>query len=209
MATYDERYVTTAQVQRELPFDANDFHLLDDAGFTVLLEGDTNTEGLLERESRRLEDWASTTWTTQQSTEALARPEHVSKLELPLPHRPIESVSSVTVNGDALAEADYHVLDTYLRVADDSTAIDAWPTAFQSVEVTWTHGFTEVPPEVVGGLIRLIRNALEQIETDGLSSESIGSASYSYRVPAAIKREVMAEVSPYAAPSYYGGVSLV
>ena len=212
MAEYDERYVTLEQVKRELPFDADDFELLDANAFDVLLKGDANTEGLLERESRRLEEWADTKWTTETVTESLSRPEHVDSDELPLPYLPIDSVDSVeTEDEGTLTETDdYHVLETHLKIESDSETIQSWPTAFQEIDVTWDYGFDSVPPAVTGALVRLVRNAIDQIEMDGLAQEQlVGGGMWNYRTPNEIRAEVIREIRPHAAPSYYGGAVMV
>jgi hypothetical protein len=101
---------------------------------------------------------------------------------------------------------DYVVEDTHLElVAEPASGIDAWPTERRSVTVEWTYGYESPPEPVREAIIRLTRNALDQIETDGINTES----SWQYRPPAKLKRECAQMVNTYDAPSYYGGAASV
>jgi len=203
MTQHDERYVTIDEVKRELPFTAADFDNLSQSEFDALLEGDADTNGLMERESQRVEDWADTQWFPEQVTETTRRPDYVDKKELPLSNVPIQSVDEVLIDGDAFTE--FVAVDTHLVI--QSEVRRNWPTKFQSIEVTYTHGYDFVPEAVTGAVIRLVRNALDQIQSDGLTSESVGSASYQYRTPSEVRAEAMDEVPE--PPSYLGGAQLV
>lgn len=200
---HDERYVTQEQVERELPFDHQDFALIDgDAEFEQLLMGRTSPDnqivGLMETASRRLEDYAETLWLEHQVTETLQRPGWADDSDLPLTYRPIVSVSSVTVNDEAVAASDYWVEDTHLRRKEDS-----WPTTHRSIDVTYTYGHSEVPPDVTRGVVRLVRSMLDSIETDGV--ESLGDLDPT--PPSEVQRDVLGNISK--APSYIGGASVI
>ena len=54
---------------------------------------------------------------------------------------------------------------------------------------------TETPPLIEGATIRLTRSVINQIEEDGLSSESVGDHSESYRPPSEIRAEVRDELA--------------
>lgn len=206
-------YVMPEEFERELPFGAADFRIDDEAD---LGSGNTAWDLVLTRAidaaERLIEDWLDTKFELTTVTMSLSRPEHVDSDELPLPNLPIDSVDSVSTEDEgALTEGDdYHVLETHLRIEEDSSVISSWPTGFQEIDVTWDYGYDGAPEPVREGIIRLARNAVEQISTDGLESESTGDgASYSYRPPAQLKAEVLAMVREYEAPSYYGGAMVI
>lgn len=205
MTVYDARYIELAELKREIPFSAADFDMTE-AEFDALLQGDASTDGLMERASQRIESWADTQWFTSQITETTERPEYAPGRELPLNERPVQSVASVTVDGDALDASRYVVEDTFLRLTGDKRP-RKWPDNYRSVEVTYTHGFETVPEAVTGAVIRLVRNALDQVQSDGLTNESVGDMSFTYRPPSDIKREVQAELPD--TPSYHGGVNTI
>ena len=87
--------------------------------------------------------------------------------------------------------------------------VSGWPTDRLAVDVTYTYGHESVPASVERAIIRMVRNALDQIETDGMESDRTASESYTYRPPEAIKRECVPMVADYRAPSYYGGAQKV
>lgn len=206
-----ERYLTATALERELPFGPADLQI-DDT--TEDADGNTAWDNLLldvlERESSRIEGWADTTFATLEETESFGRPEHVPQRDLPLPDRPVQSVASVTVDGTALTEAEDYAIEATHLVLLDGASIRSWPTGYRPVDVTWTYGHDGVPGPVEDGLVRLCRNAVERVQTDGLESESTGDgASYNYRLPTAVQNEVQAVISDYSSPSYYSGAQVI
>jgi hypothetical protein len=207
-----ERYLAIQELERELPYSALEFgmHERNDSDELVASpEWQTLLETVLGRESDRIEDWAGTVYSPQTATATAERPDHIPPRELPLPKRPVQSVQSVTVNGDELAAADYHAEDTHL-VLLESADLRRWPTSYRSITVEWTYGFDTVPGSVEDALVRLCRHAIERVDVDGLISESTGDgASYDYRLPAEIVAEARAAVAEHGAPSYYSGAGVI
>ncbi|EMA38468.1 hypothetical protein [Halococcus hamelinensis] len=197
-----ERYLEVSDVQEELPFNANDFPLQSSDQY------DNALERALDAASGMVEDWTDTVFATTTRTSTLSRPVGVAERELPMPHRPVQSVTSVTVGGLVLDSEDYRAGETYLYLLP-SAPISEWPTDNLAIDVTYTHGRDGVPSEVKRAIIRLVRNALDQIETDGMESDRTASESYTYRPPEDIKAECVAMVSGYSAPSYYGGAQVI
>lgn len=197
-----ERYVTASELQAELPFNGADFPLQDDAQFTTALTH------ALETASDFVETWNETVYQLTTVTEHVSRAAHVPEPDLPLPRRPIHSVTHVDVEGTMLCEADdYRVHDTHLELVDDPVAdINSWPTTTHSISVEWTYGYDGAPAPVREAIIRLARNSLDQIETDGYESDVDG---WSYRPPDAIKAECAAMIDDYDAPSYHGGIQTI
>lgn len=197
-----ERYVTATELQAELPFNSADYPLQDEAQFSNAMTR------ALESASEIVETWNETVYQTTTATEQVARSPHISEHDLPLPKLPIQSVMSVDVGGTTLSESDdYRVLDTHLELVDEPAAdIDKWPTSTQSVTVEWSYGYDGAPDPVREAIIRLARNSLDQIETDGYESDVDG---WSYRPPAAIKSECAAMIDDYDAPSYFGGIQAI
>lgn len=194
------RYVTTDELRAELPFDAADFPVQDTTQF------DSALSRALGAASDSVETWGETVYQTETTMTALSRPVHVPDDDLPLPKRPIQSVQSIEADGTALVEDDdYVVYETHLGLLDDA-ALREWPTDRASVSIEWTYGYESVPEPVREAIIRLARNALDQIETDGYATDDEG---WSFRPPAAIKNECAVIVSNHDAPSYYSGAMIV
>jgi hypothetical protein len=207
MATDPERYLTAEELQRELPFDKADINIdLTDSDYKTLLND------VLRSESARIERWAETQFSLVTETEPLSRPKSAHERELPLPARPIASVDSVTVEGDALTEGtDYAVEETHVvLLKDNDVSLVKWPTDYRAIEVTWSHGYDGIPEDAKSALIRLCRARLKQTHSDGKKSESTGDgASVSYEPEAELKANLFATVHDHAPPSYYGGASVV
>lgn len=197
-----ERYVSANELQAELPFNGADFPLQDDAQFADALVRALGTA------SDFVETWNGTKYQTTTVTESISRSAHVPEGDLPVPKRPVQSVASVDADGTSLTESDdYRVLDTHLELVDEPAAdIDAWPTSTQSITIEWSYGYDDAPAPVREAIIRLARNSLDQIETDGYESDVDG---WSYRPPAAIKSECAAMIDDYDAPSYFGGIQAI
>lgn len=201
--TEHNRYIEQSDVEAELPFDNRSFGL-DDTEWNDVIQRHMGAA------SDDIEKWTDTVFNTATVTSSVSRPHAVDKYDLPLPERPVQSVTSVDINGDQLTEGtDYTVHETHLELLPDSS-FGSWPTSRRSVTVEWTYGFAEAPPAIQAAVIRLVRSSLDQIKTDGLGNESLpDGASYGYRPPADIRREVRSEVSEYSAPSYSGGTIVV
>ncbi|WP_323192414.1 hypothetical protein [Halostella sp. PRR32] len=192
-------YVAPEDLEHELPFDEHDFPLQDSA------QWDSAVERALAAASEQVEEWGDTRYETTDATTTLSRPAHAAEYDLPLPKRPIQSVASVDAGGETLTEGDdYVVHETHLELLPDA-AVSEWPTDRRSITVSWTWGYDGAPEPVREAVIRLARNALDQIETDGIGSDN----EFSYRPPSELKRECAAMVKQHDAPSYGSGVGVI
>lgn len=116
--------------------------------------------------------------------------------QIKLPQTPVAEVSSVVVVGGSDALPDFTLpdwafdgIDT-VKVGDGSYVInlpevwwddDGYPGTFR---VTYTHGYTTVPPSVVAVVCSMVNRTLTTPAMSGaLTSETIGS--YSYRLESA------------------------
>ena len=197
-----ERYLTVNDVQEELPFDASDFPVQSSTQY------DSTLDRALDAASGMVEDWTDTVFVPTTRTSTLSRPVGVAERDLPMEHRPVQSVASIMVGGLELESEDYRTGETYLYLLP-SAPVSEWPTDNLAIDVTYTYGHDDVPATVERAIIRLVRNAMDQIETDGMESDRTASESYTYRPPADIKRECVAMVRPHAAPSYFGGAVVI
>lgn len=193
-------YVSNQELQKELPFDADDFRLES-------TEWDSLLTTVVSRESDRVLGWVSTEGNETAFEEKTAERalSGSGDKELPLPKRPIKSVTSLEVDGMTVDPSDVHVEEAFIRLKSDAP-VDEFPDSYRSVNVQWTYGYSSVPEPVKAGVIRLSRNGLDQIETDGVNQEAAGGDNMSYRVPEAIKREVYHQVVDYRPESYYKGL---
>ena len=197
-----ERYLEASGVQEELPFDQSDFPVQDQQQY------DNALKRALDAASELVEQWTDTVFTPTTESATLSRSVSVPRSELPLPKRPVRDVTSVSVAGTDLAADEYRIGETYLYLLPGAP-VSEWPTDRLSIDVTYTYGSESVPAPVERAIIRLVRNALDQIETDGVESDRTASESYTYRPPEAIKRECVAMVADYRAPSYYNGAQIL
>lgn len=203
-------YVDVETIERELPFEPFDLGVDDE---TTDADGNTAWDYLLmdvrDGAEARINAWTGTTFELVEETVETERPGHVPDRDLPLEATPIESVTSVTVEGETLAIADVIIHDTHLEL-DASADRDAWPTDRRSVEVTFTYGYQDPPQAVVDAVVRLARARLDRVQSDGLESESPGDgSSVNYRAPAELQRDVRATIQDVTAPSYGGGAMYV
>lgn len=200
--TDPERYVSTSELEEHIPFTAESLGIGAD-------EWDAELSKALGAAADDVEDWTDTRFELTDASATLSRPCGVTEYELPLPKRPIESVTSVEIDDETLAESEYVIHETHLELEPEADT-KRWPTTRRSVSVEWNYGYGTVPGRVRDVIIRLARAALDRIKTDGLESEALGDGtSYSYRAPSEIRREAQAQVSEYKAPSYYGGAQVI
>ncbi len=196
-----ERYLTVGALREELPFDADDF----------ALQGDVDFDGALERAlaaaSSMVEAWTDTMFEPTETSDVFAHPDTVPSYDLPLADTPIISIDELDIEDeDELTEGDdYHVHETHIELDPDGE-LSAWPTDRRSIEVTWTYGHASVPEQVERAIIRLARNALDQIETDGVVTDPDG---WTFRPPSDIEAGVAGMLEPYRAPTYNRGVMLI
>lgn len=200
--------VTPADVKRELSF-GSDAVGLTEAEFDTLL-GD-----LIARETERVADEIDVALGEETVTEDLERPETVDEYDLPLPDRPVNGVASVTIDtdrvgGDPVAADDYYVEDTHLELKPTADR-DAWPTERRSVSVEWTHGYADgsEPTPVTAAIIGLVRQALQEIDADGIESESIDGQSVSYELADSVVARHLGRAHRFDEPDYYGGSQVI
>lgn len=200
--------VTTADVKRELSF-GSDAVGLSESDFDSLISD------LIARETERVADEIDVALGEETTTAELARPETVDEYDLPLPKRPVKSVASVDIDtdrvgGDPVSSDDYYVEDTHLELKPDADRTQ-WPTARRSITVEWTHGYaTDSEPEAVAAaIVGLVRHALQEIDADGIESESIGSQSVTYELADTVIARHLSRAHRFDEPDYYGGAQVI
>lgn len=201
--------IDPADVTDELAFGAEALGL-SEADFDSLIQR------LIDRETPRVEDAIDVSLGTETVTKTLSRPTHVDEHDLPLPAKPIQSVESVSIDTERVSGAavalpeDVVVEETHLALAVRADRL-SWPTKRRSITVEWTHGYpeTDTPEPIRGALIGLVRHALQEVEADGISSESIDGHSVTYELGDDVVRRHLARAAQFDAPSYYGGTQVV
>lgn len=205
-------------VQKELSYDPERALGLDDTAFQKLLEGEEGDEyddGIIGREIERVEDELDISLTKETTTETLSRPSGVEAYDLPLPQRPVVAVESLSidterVHGPDVDLDDVIVHDTHLELQPDADR-KRWPTDRRSIDVEWTHGYDAetLPGPVRAAIIGLVRAALQEIEADGIESESIGDQSVSYELRDDVVARHLRRAKRFDEPSYYGGAMMI
>ena len=200
--------VTPSDVRDELAVGPNALGLTD-AEFDSLLQT------LIDRETERVADAIDVALGTETTTESLSRPGHVDEYDLPLPDRPVQSVADVTIDTDraggvAVASDDYEVNDAHLELLPSADR-DAWPTERRSITVEWTHGYPDgsEPDVVAGAIIGLVRQAVQEIDADGVESESIDGQSVTYELADAVVGRHLGRAHRFDEPDYYGGANVI
>jgi hypothetical protein len=211
-----ERYLTVERLRRELAT-TPEARLLNDEEEDAdgMTEYDRVLKEYLDEESARIEgeEYADARFVETTSTSTVFESEAVdgNGKDLVLPNRPLVDVTSIDLlDSDAtITVDDVRVRETHLAILD-SADVYSWPRG--AIEVTYTHGYDEVPGPVVDALVRLVRSRLERRTTDGVESESVPSGqSATYRPPEAIISSVQSTVSQYRPDSYgsSGGAMLI
>lgn len=95
-----------------------------------------------------------------------------------LPAIPISEVASVSVNDVELTEERYRWSSKGFIMRQDGLT---FPSSPQSVQVTYTHGWAEIPPAIVGVVVSLAGRMLDG--SAGIKQESLGSYSVTYASP--------------------------
>lgn len=208
--------VTAADVRNELAFDEVALEMSSEE-FDALLEGDPddpNDDGLIGRETERVEDTIDVNLGTETVTETLSRPTSVDEFALPMPKRPVQSVASVEIadhaGGPDVAVDDVIDHETHLELKPSADR-RSWPTARRSITVEWTHGYPEgeTPAPITAAIIGLVRQALQEIEADGIESESLDGHSVTYELGEDVVARHLARAKKFDAPSYYGGSQVI
>jgi hypothetical protein len=209
--------VSAEQVKDELSFGATALDMSQEQ-FNTLLEGkdsDETDDGLIGREQERLVDEIDVALGVETLTETLSRPNSVEKYDLPLPNRPVQSVTSVSiatdrVGGSDITADDYIVHETHLELLPDA-ARNSWPTERRAITVEYDHGYptSEIPEPIRAALIGLVRAVLQEIEADGIESESIAGDSVSYELRDDVVARHLGRARRFDKPDYYGGAQVV
>lgn len=116
---------------------------------------------------------------------------------LRLPHKPIQSVESVTIAGVAVTDFT-RINSTLYRTA----GFGAYTFPPEEVAVDYTHGHLDVPDDVVGAVLDMAEQAYEV--TAGLTAEQIDD--YSRRFAAGVGELVTLTVGAQELATYYRGV---
>lgn len=107
--------------------------------------------------------------------------------KLVLPERPVVEVSALAVAGRPVAAGMYSVVNDELwngpALSQVGNAAEydggGWGSPAVIVAVTYTHGFVEVPEEIVGLCVEMVkRYAVDPTGGGAVASETIGSYSY-------------------------------
>lgn len=119
---------------------------------------------------------------------------------LVLPERPVLSVSAVSINGTSLTVSTDYVWDGATSLYrgrrffnnqyqeewfKDRTNLH-WGGEDAQVSVTYTHGFAELPPDVIGVCLDLAARAVNS--PAGIKAETLGSYSVTYEQRSAAGR---------------------
>ena len=200
--------VTPADVREELA-------VSDDALPDAIDDVEGFLEGLIDRETLRVEDEIDVVLGTETTTEQTSRPESVDGVFLPLSNRPIQSVTSVDIDtdrasGPAVTADDFIVEETHLELEPEADR-NRWPTDRRSITVEYEHGYPEadVPAPIDGAIIGLVRHAITEIEGDGVNSESIDGQSVDYELGEAVVARHLYRAKQFDEPSFYGGTQVI
>ena len=99
---------------------------------------------------------------------------------------PVVSISSLTVNGSALASTDYtYDGDTGELVRGDGQADQRFQCRFphgtKNIAIVYTGGYSPIPEAVKAATIMTVQHIVDGLKATGLfSSESIGDYSYTF-----------------------------
>ena len=200
--------VTPADVREELAFS-------DDALPDAIDDVDGFLEGLIDRETLRVEDEIDVVLGTETTTEQTSRPESVDGVFLPLDNRPVQSVTSVDIDtdrasGPAVTADDFIVEETHLEL-EPETDRNRWPTDRRSITVEYEHGYPEadVPEPIDAAIIGLVRHAITEIEGDGVDTESIAGQSVTYELGEDVVARHLYRAKQFDEPSFYGGTQVI
>lgn len=106
-----------------------------------------------------------------------------------LPQRPVNTVGTVTVNGEAETDFTYTSEGRLIRTSDDDPTFATWgrtevssaywPAGRQNVSVTYDHGSTAVPDDVKMVALMI---AYRMVSQGGAVQEQVGDVSKRYAV---------------------------
>lgn len=124
----------------------------------------TLASGLIQKEARqKVERIAGDTLTRRGSYSSRVR----------LPERPVESITSVTLDGTALVED-----DDYYRDGDELVRSVGWGNPSDELVVVYTHGYTAIPDAVKAICVEMVVRVW--VNPGAARQEAIGSENVSY-----------------------------
>lgn len=179
-------------------------------------EFDALLDRLITRETTRVEDAISVTLGDEQTTAETSRPRHLAGHLLPLDNRPVRSVNSVSVStgrvgGPTVSADEIDIRDGAALELLPSARRERWPTERRSISVTYSHGYPsgQEPEPIAGAIIGLVRQAVQEIDADGIESESVSGHSVDYEMPGAVLARHLNRAKRFDEPEIYGGVNTV
>lgn len=145
-------------------------------GRTLDANETTRVESILADVSAAVRRFCGQTFTASTTTERL----RVSRAVVRLPEWPVNSVTSVVdMNSNAIL---YNWYDgDVINVSNlDSWANEPWATAPQWVDVTYNHGYSSIPDDLVGIVCQIASRVLgTKPDHTAKSSEQLGDYRYS------------------------------
>ena len=105
----------------------------------------------------------------------------VKRGQVKLPQRPVAAVTAVVDMNDNTILFDWHAGDrvTVQRNLDTFASVP-WQNGIEWVDVTYTHGYTTVPDDIVSVVCQIAGRAYgTSPDASAMSSETIGSYAYS------------------------------
>lgn len=157
-------------------------------GFSKLDSGEQ--AALITQASDAVEGWCQRVFAVTTYTELL------SGANLPrvwLSHRPVVSITSVTVNGDAIDNStgvgwqfDPDTGELLRGWNQDNRRFNPWfPSGFRNITVVYSAGFSPIPPRVKRATILTVKNLAEAMRTSvgPIQSEKIGDYQYTLAAP--------------------------
>lgn len=128
---------------------------------------------------------------------------------LPLPGRPVQSVTSVEATGRDVTltvDDDVYLENDAVLILDEFASLAEWPDDRRNIKVDYTFGFDGVPSQISAVLVDLVHWRLVNDETLPVNSESIDGDSFDYRDPDAILSAAYEVVLAETEETHDGGV---
>lgn len=154
---------------------------------------------LLDIASQRVRTFTGRTFTLTTETKRVK----VRNGKIRLPQAPVVSVASIAdMNANALTFV-WYVGQTIDLTATPLNAfeIEPWRCSITAVDVTYTHGYTEIPADVVGIVCDMAAAALDApSEEGGLQSETLGPYTYTRFSGVRLTQSMRDALANYMAP---------
>jgi|AKVG01.1.fsa_nt_gi hypothetical protein len=175
---------------------------------------DNLIERLIKRETLRVQEEIDVSFGEKTETFLIERQESVGEYFLPLPERPVKSLDSISVDLERakrnkdIEVSDVIVKETHLELKPER---GDFPTTRRSIEVKYTFGYSssDVPEVVEGAVVGLVRQAIKEIESDGVLEESIEGQSVDYEMPEKVIERHLGRARQFDEPNFYGGTQVI